>query len=166
MQAEDGRRQAPTDVSGKPATTLDGAPPAEGRRILVDASNVAFTNRDQLGALGSVDNLRHMCEKLVSLGFRPIFIADARLRHEVDDPATLDQMEQRGEILQAPLGTQADYFLLALAEADHLSIVSNDSFRDRLDEFPQGVRQRVPFMIVDGEVILDFEKRRTSNLAA
>src|SRR5690348_5706763 len=103
MPSGDGRRQGRTDVPDNPAAAGgDVLPSAAKPRILVDASNVAFTNRDQLGALGSVDNIRRMCEKLEALGFRPIFIADARLRHEVDDPETLDRMEQRGEILQAP----------------------------------------------------------------
>ncbi len=135
-------------------------PSATARRtkqILVDAANVAFTNHDQPGDRGSVDNLIRMRRALVNLGYEPVFIADASLRHEVDHPEELDALEQSGQILQAPAGTQADYFLLALAEREHLPIVSNDVFRDRRREFPDASQRRVPFMIIDGEVILDLE---------
>ena len=127
------------------------------RRILVDAANVAFTNRNQPNAKGCVENLRVMRSALVGLGYHPTFIADASLKFEVDDPEALNQLEQDGRILQAPAGTQADYFLLADARRENLPIVSNDAFRDRQAEFPDAFERRVPFMIVDGRVILDFE---------
>jgi len=99
-----------------------------------------------------------MRRALVDLGFRSIFIADASLRYKVDHPEELSQLEQEGRILQAPAATQADYFLLAYARQENLSIVSNDTFRDRRAEFPDGFARRVPFMIVDGRVILDLER--------
>ena len=34
-------------------------------------------------------------------------------------------------ILQAPAGSQADYFILAYAEREKLHVVSNDTFRER-----------------------------------
>lgn len=138
--------------------------PPRRRAILVDAANVAFTNHDEPHARGSVDNILAMRRALVSLGYQPIFIADASLRYAVDHPELLNELEESGEILQAPAGTDADYFLLAYAERQGLPIVSNDVFRDRRDEFPEASRRRVPFMIVDGEVILEQEQLPASFL--
>ncbi|MGH2457553.1 MAG: NYN domain-containing protein [Chloroflexota bacterium] len=149
-------RQEPSGAASEPQASLrrhDGQ-----KRILVDAANVAFTNRNRPNDKGCVENIRAMRRALVELGYDPIFIADASLRFEVDEPEELNQLEQAGKILQAPAGTQADYFLLADAKRENLSIVSNDTFRDRKDEFPNAFKRRVPFMIVDGRVIVDRER--------
>lgn len=130
------------------------------RQVLVDAANVAFTNHDEPNARGSVENIRAMRKALIDLGLHPIFIADASLKYSVDHPEKLNELEQSGQILQAPAGTQADYFLLALARREDAPIISNDVFRDRRDEFPEAFRHRVPFMIVDGQVVIDRERLR------
>lgn len=125
--------------------------------ILVDAANVAFFNRDAPNAKASIDNLLAMHQQLERLGYRPIFIADAALKYKVDDQQRLDRLEQEGQILQAPAGTQSDYFLLALSTRENLPIVSNDVYRDRAAEFPEAVKRRVPFMIVEGDVLIERE---------
>lgn len=127
-------------------------------RILVDAANVAFFNRDRPDARASVANLEAMRRHLESMGYQPIFIADAALKYKVDDERRLDHLEQDGKILQAPAATEADYFLLAYSARENLPIVSNDVYRDRDEEFPEAVQRRVPFMIVEGTVIIDREK--------
>lgn len=142
------------------------SPRSNQREILVDAANVAFTNHNQPGDRGSVENILKMQQALIELGYRPIFIADASLKYAVDHPEALTRLEQSGQILEAPAGTEADYFLLAYSEREGLPIVSNDIFRDRRAEFPRAVRRRVPFMIVDGEVIIDRERLRRIEQAA
>ncbi|HLH74702.1 MAG TPA: hypothetical protein VKX96_15550 [Chloroflexota bacterium] len=135
--------------------------PDEGLKVLVDASNVAYENRNLPNAKPSVENILKMRERLEELGFCPFVIADASLRHWVDEPHRLNHLEQSGQIHQAPADTQADYFLLSLAEHDYLPIVSNDFYRDRIDEFPLAVKElRVPFMIADGQVVIDQERLR------
>ncbi|HVC32498.1 MAG TPA: hypothetical protein VNL16_03205 [Chloroflexota bacterium] len=126
--------------------------------VLVDAANVAYTNRNESNDKGSLENILDMRKALVDLGYHPIFIADASLKYGVDHPEQLNDLEQSNQILQAPAGTQADYFLLAYARRENLPIVSNDAYRDRQDEFPEAFRRRVPFMIVDGQVIIDRER--------
>src|SRR5579884_1372829 len=96
------------------------SPRSNEREILVDAANVAFTNHNQPGDHGSVENILKMQQALIELGYRPIFIADASLKYAVDHPEDLTRLEQSGQILEAPAGTEADYFLLAYSEREGL----------------------------------------------
>jgi hypothetical protein len=126
--------------------------------IIADAANVAFTNRDKPDVKGSVEQIHQMKKALEELGFRPIFIADASLRHHIDDQQRLERMQHAGDVLQAPAGTEADYFILSYAHQEGVAIVSNDTFNDRSEDFPEAWDRRVPFMIVEGEVILERDK--------
>jgi len=130
-----------------------------GLKVIVDAANVAYENQNGPNDRPKLENIILMREPLEKLQFCPVFIADAALRHEIDQPHRLDHLEQSGQILQAPAGTQADYFCLSVAERDKLPVISNDFYRDREREFPTAVKDlRVPFMIVDGQVILEQER--------
>jgi hypothetical protein len=97
-------------------------------------------------------------EKLREEGLEPIVVADAALRHRIDDRAGYERLVEGGTVKQAPAGTDADYFILSFARELEASIVSNDRFRDRIDRYPE-VRERIiRYMIVAGEVVLE---RRT-----
>lgn len=123
--------------------------------VLVDGSNVAHSTE---GAQAQVANLLAVREKLCDEGLEPIIVADAALRHQIDDPERYEQMVESGQVRQAPAGTDADFFILSFARELHAPIVSNDRFRDRMEQFPD-VRDRViRFMIVQDEVVLE---RRT-----
>lgn len=138
-----------------------------GLKVLVDASNVAYEGHNAGDSKPDVAQILDVRKRLDHLGFCPVFIADASLRYAVDDPKELNDLEQTGEILTSPAETQADYFLLDLSERDWLPVVSNDDYHDREKEFPHAVRDlRVPFMIVDGQVVVDQERlRRAANYA-
>ncbi|HEX5415958.1 MAG TPA: hypothetical protein VFZ25_09855 [Chloroflexota bacterium] len=132
-----------------------------GLKVIVDTANVAYENQNGPNEKAKVENVLLMRQRLLSLGFCPIFIADASLRYNVDEPHKFDHLEQSGQIMQSPAGTEADYFCLSLAERDTLPVVSNDFYRDRELEFPIAARElRVPFMIVDNQVILEQEQLR------
>jgi hypothetical protein len=126
-----------------------------GNVVLVDGSNVAHSIE---GEPPHVANLVAIREKLREEGLEPIIVADAALRHQIDDPASYEKMIDDGLVRQAPAGTDADYFILSFARELNASIVSNDRFRDRMKQFPE-VRDRViRYMIVQDEVVLE---RRT-----
>jgi hypothetical protein len=126
-----------------------------GNVVLVDGSNVAHSIE---GEPPHVANLVAIREKLREEGLEPIIVADASLRHQIDDPASYEKMIDDGLVRQAPAGTDADYFILSFARELNASIVSNDRFRDRMKQFPE-VRDRViRYMIVQDEVVLE---RRT-----
>lgn len=138
------------------------APSQSGREetsnvVLVDGSNVAHSTE---GEQALVANLLAIRDKLCEEGLEPIIVADAALRHQIDDPQRYEQLVEQGHVRQAPAGTDADYFILSFARELNASIVSNDRFRDRIKEFPE-VRERViRFMILQDEVVLERRTRR------
>jgi hypothetical protein len=99
-----------------------------------------------------------VCDKLREEGYEPVVMADAALRHQIDDRPGYERMVEDGAIRQAPAGTDADYFLLAFARELDASIVSNDRFRDRRKVFPDAAKRLIRYMVVKGEVVLE---RRT-----
>ena len=127
---------------------------ASSRIVLVDASNVAHSTE---GERPRLENIMLVREKLREEGLEPIVVADAALRHRIDDRAGYERLVEGGTVKQAPAGTDADYFILSFARELEASIVSNDRFRDRIDKYPE-VRERIiRYMIVAGEVV--FERR-------
>jgi hypothetical protein len=126
----------------------------ESRIAIVDGSNVAHSTEGDRVRLA---NIQLVCEKLAEQGYEPIIVADAALRHQIDDKRTYEQMVDDGIIKQAPAGTDADYFILAFARELGGSVVSNDRFKDRLDAFPEARESVIRYMIVNDEVV--FERR-------
>ena len=122
-------------------------------KAVVDGSNVAHEHRTPDGK-PRVANLTAVCDALEAEGFDVTVIVDAALFHQVDDPAELDKLIDRGVIHQAPAGTDADYFILEYAGGARAIVVSNDRYRDRRDEYPWLEERRVPLMIIDGRVQL------------
>lgn len=125
--------------------------------VLVDGSNVAHSTE---GDQAQVGNLLAVRDKLREDGLEPIIVADAALRHQIDDPQRYEQLVEKGQVRQAPAGTDADYFILSFARELNASIVSNDRFRDRLEEFPEARERVIRFMIVQDEVVLEKRTRR------
>jgi hypothetical protein len=100
--------------------------------------------------------------KLREEGFEPIIMADAALRHQIDDQRRFEEMIESGAIKQAPAGTDADYFILSFARELNATVVSNDRFKDRMAQFPDARDRVIRFMIVNNEVVLE---RRTHRRA-
>jgi hypothetical protein len=126
-------------------------------KALVDASNVAhFTE----GEKARLENIVLVCRKLKEEGIEPIVVADAALRHQIDDSAGYEELVEHGKIHQAPAGTDADYFILAFARELDASVVSNDRFRDRQEAFPEARDRVIRYMIVADEVVLERRTKR------
>ncbi len=105
--------------------------------ILVDASNVAWYNRNR-GASESplLSQITSIVDKLLQEGYvqerKDVkVLADATLRHIIDDRESFERMISTREIEQVPSGTSADAFLLELlmdvgAEGKKVLLVTND----------------------------------------
>ena len=128
------------------------SPRSSFRRAIIDASNVAHFGE---GGAARVRHIRLMCDKLAEEGYEPIVVADAALRHQVDDAEAYERLVEAGAVHQAPAGTDADYFILTFARELEAVIVSNDRFRDRLKSFPEVRRRLVRYMILADEVVLE-----------
>lgn len=126
------------------------------RAIVVDGSNVAYEEQSSSGK-PRMANIVSMRRELVERGFEPTIIADATLRHEIDDPEQLEALFDDGTIHQAPAGATADTFVLLTAEDLGCRVVSNDTFTPYRDRHPWIDDRRVPFMIIDGAVHLSLD---------
>jgi hypothetical protein len=128
----------------------------ESRVALIDGSNVAHSTE---GDVVRLENIRLVAARLVEEGYAPVIVADAALRHQIDEKAAFEAMVEEGRIRQAPAGTDADFFILSFARELDAVVVSNDRFKDRLEAFPEARDQVIRFMIVNDEVVFE---RRTS----
>ena len=134
-----------------------GAPdPSPRPRALIDGSNVAHATEGDTARLRNILLVR---DRLAEQGFEPIIVADAALRHQIDDSAQYEQLVADGTVHQAPAGTDADYFLLSFAKELDAALVSNDRFRDRSRQFASVRSQIIRYMILENEVVFE---RRTS----
>jgi hypothetical protein len=125
--------------------------------VLVDASNVAHSSE---GAGARLANIVVVRDKLREEGLDPLLVADAALRHQIDDAPGYEQLVERGELRQAPAGTDADYFILTFARELGAQVLSNDRFKDWIDQYPD-VRDRIiRYMILAGEVVLERRTKR------
>lgn len=122
--------------------------------VIVDGSNVAHSTE---GESARLENITLVCDRLREDGLEPVVVADAALRHQIDDSAGYEEMVENGMIRQAPAGTDADFFILSFARELDAFVVSNDRYRDRVDAFPEARERVIRYMIVNGEVV--FERR-------
>jgi len=128
--------------------------------VLVDASNVAHSTEGERPLLSNILAVR---EKLSEEGLEPIVVADAALRHQIDDRGGYEQLVDQGIVRQAPAGTDADYFILSFARELDARVVSNDRFRDRLQDFPDAADRLIRYMIVGNEVVLEKRAKSRAN---
>jgi hypothetical protein len=99
-------------------------------------------------------------DRITEDGLTPILVADAALRHQIDDAEGYEALVKAGEIQQAPAGTDADYFILTFARELDASVLSNDRFKDRIAQFPEVKSRIFRYMIVAGEVVLERRTKR------
>lgn len=129
---------------------------ASARVTVIDGSNVAHLEKTKKGQ-PKVSNLIAVRRALEDQGLRPIIIVDASLRHLVDDPDQLEALVNHQDVLQAPAGTDADYFVLKTADEMKGLVISNDRYQPYREAYPWLDQRRISLMIVEGNVML-YEK--------
>ena len=83
------------------------SPYAQSRIVLIaDVSNVV-----REGPGGKLSRLRVMVRQLDELGIASVLIADASLRHRIDDREGYEKLLEEGSVRQAPAGFAADLFI-------------------------------------------------------
>jgi hypothetical protein len=120
-------------------------------KVVVDASNVAHFGRRR-DAKPSLEYIIKAAEALQKLGYEPILIADASLRHEIDQKEEFNQLLDEDKIQQVPSGTTADHYILKMAEEEDAKILSNDVFREYNDEFQDISSRRIPYSFKEGVI--------------
>jgi tetratricopeptide (TPR) repeat protein len=138
---------------------LNGSYKWPSKKILVDASNVALYGvKKDKGEKARIKNILLVVDALKEKGFNDIqVIADANLRHYIDDPSLFEELVDR-LIIQAPAGipAKADKWILEYAEKLNAKVVSGDMFskeRMKSEWLKNNIDHlRVTFMIVDNIV--------------
>lgn len=120
---------------------------------VVDGANVAYIEKSQKGD-PKVSNILAVQEVLEKKGFEPLIIVDASLVYEIDDKAQLESLIDNQIVRQVPAETDADYFIVEIAEEFNALIVSNDQYKAYQSEFSWIEKRRVPLMIINGNVEL------------
>jgi rRNA-processing protein FCF1 len=127
--------------------------PRRGRKdhtwIMVDGSNVMHW-KDKTPQIATV---QAVVKDLKSRGFTPAVVFDANAGYKIEDRfmnnrdlARLLGLPQK-QVYVVPKGSQADPYLLALARKMDARVVTNDRFRDWVDQVPE---VKVPGFLVRG----------------
>ncbi|MGB9980616.1 NYN domain-containing protein [Methanobacterium sp.] len=122
-------------------------------KVIIDASNVAHFGKGKDGQ-PTLDNILNSIEALKGLGYEPFAIADAPLRHEIDNKEEFNKLLEEEKIQQVPSGTTADHFILKIAYEEDAKILSNDMFREYNDEFKDIASRRIPYDIKEGKIAI------------
>jgi hypothetical protein len=158
---EENERRAETDrlnASGRSAS--EGG--TNGRVVvLVDVSNVAYGSAVK-GAKPQISYIERVLEHLASLSVRVVAIADATLRHTIDQPEKLEGMFSAGTVHQVPAATSADDSLWELwkrytRQGQRAYILTNDKFPNERNAKESIVTwsPRIAHLFVGGELVLN-----------
>jgi predicted nucleic acid-binding protein len=121
--------------------------------IIIDGANVAYEERSA-GGRPKLSNLLKVRRELEERGFEALILVDASLKYDIDDQKQLESLIASQQVRQVPAGTDADFFIIQLAEQLDARIVTNDRYKDYAERFPWIPERRLPYMIVKGEVVL------------
>ncbi len=142
-----------TEAGAKQEAEESPASQDRGNRIWVDGSNFV---RSIIGAEG----LEALLGALKNSGRSPLVVFDAATPWRVDEAGKvlIKRLVDAGEATIVPGGSQADDYLLLMAEKSDGDIVSNDLFRDKLDRHPwlagDGKKRVHTALVADGMVVI------------
>ena len=121
--------------------------------VVIDGANVAYEEKSG-GGKPKLSNLLKVQRELEERGFDTVIVIDASLKYDIDDQQQLEKLIESQQVRQVPAGTDADFFILEIANTCNARIVTNDQYRDYKDRYPWIPERRLPYMIVNGEVHL------------
>ena len=119
-------------------------------KVIIDAANVAhYGNGDK----PKLENIIAAIKALEAGKNEFLILADASLRHSINQKEQYIKLVDDGIIEEVPVGTVADHFILETAEQENAKILSNDKYRDFADEFQDIKQKRMSFSIVNGKLV-------------
>lgn len=124
--------------------------------VIVDASNIAFAGARADGG-PRLKPLCYVIDELQRAAIASVVIADASLRHRIDDRPAYEALVRSRFILQAPAGTAADRYMVLLAqkrqaEGERVLILTDDRLAD---QNAPGLERMTYMVIGDNEVLFD-----------
>ena len=127
-------------------------------KVVVDASNVAFSVKNK-NRQPQMSNILAAVKALEEGEDEFVIIADASLRHDIDDKETFLKLLESENVEEVPAGNDADHFILEIAVREKAKILSNDKFRDYAAEFTNISSMRIPFIIENGRLVFGKPKK-------
>ena len=127
---------------------------ANGKKtVVIDGANVAYEEKSA-GGKPKLSNLLKVKTEMEARGFETVIIVDASLKYDIDDQSRMEALIESQHIRQVPAGTDADYFIIQFAHELDALVVTNDRYKDYVQQYPWITERRLPYMIVKGEVVL------------
>src|SRR5215207_4145519 len=123
------------------------------KTVVIDGANVAYEERSA-GGKPKLSNLLRVRRELEERGQEAVIIVDASLKYDIDDQSQLETLIRSQQVRQVPAGTDADYFIIQFADQFDARVITNDRYKDYLEQYPWITDRRLPYMIVEGEVVL------------
>ena len=127
-------------------------------KVVVDASNVAHYVKNENGQ-PQMSNILAAVKALEEGEDEFVIIADASLRHDIDDKESYERLLESENVEEVPAGNDADHFILDIATTERAKILSNDKFRDYAAEFRNISSMRIPFVIEKGRLTFGKPKK-------
>ena len=127
-------------------------------KVVVDASNVAHYVKNENGQ-PQMSNILAAVKALEEGEDEFVIIADASLRHDIDDKESYERLLESENVEEVPAGNDADHFILDIATTERAKILSNDKFREYAAEFRNISSMRIPFVIEKGRLTFGKPKK-------
>ena len=127
-------------------------------KVVVDASNVAYHVKNENGQ-PQMSNILAVVKALEEGEDEFVIIADASLRHDIDEKDKFLRLLESENVEEVPAGNDADHFILDIATRERAKILSNDKFRDYAAEFRNISSMRIPFIIDNGRLTFGKPKK-------
>ena len=125
--------------------------------FIIDGSNVAFENKSPRNK-PLYSNIQIIGKKLIELEISCYkVICDNNLRYCITERNEYLKAVHKKQIIESPKGTEADIFILQLAQRKNAYMISNDKFKDYYSIFDKKwiESMRISFRIIDDEIIFD-----------
>ncbi|MDF1537598.1 MAG: hypothetical protein P1Q69_01675 [Candidatus Thorarchaeota archaeon] len=107
------------------------SPPHARTTLVVDGNNVAY--HLSYDGVPLVENLLNAIRSLRASGFRPFIVVSAALKHTINKPSVLHDIEN---VIEATRGTNDDLLIIQEAQERNADIVSNDRFLNWQQKYP------------------------------
>ena len=117
--------------------------------IFVDGSNVAWNNRSgKQKYIRYAKNIKVVVNKLKEIGFKDVrVICDSNLKYIVKDKDVYEELSDMGVIDVVRAFSSADLWLLQFKDGKDRFIISNDMFREYLEQYPDLENHRIGFLV-------------------
>jgi len=136
----------------------DKLPETREIKLIIDGANVAYGTNQNGKRQAKISNIIILIEKLESMGINDYkIICDHSLYNNILGKKDYKELKRKGIIIETPLKTPADIFILQYAYEHDSYIISNDRFRDYYNIFDENWIQEklISFLFIGNNIYMD-----------